>query len=71
MSEADDVAWRAAVMQDQTLSMAERVEKVLRGRPRMSTNQARLVGMMNQLNQKPKDGKVEWRVLEGFKNLKP
>ena len=70
MSEADDAAWRAAVMQDQTLSMAERVEKVLRGRPRMSTNQARLVGMMNSMARQ-NDDKVDYRVNEAFKNLKP
>lgn len=70
MSEADDAAWRAAVMQDQTLSMAERVEKVLRGRPRMSTNQARLVGAMESMARQ-KDDKVDYRVTEAFKNLKP
>lgn len=70
MSEASDAAWRAAVMQDQTLSMAERVEKVLRGRPRMSTNQARLVGTMNSMARQ-NDDKVDYRVNEAFKNLKP
>ena len=69
MSEASDAAWRAAVMQDQTLSMAERVEKVLRGRPKMSTNQARLVGMMNSMARQ-NDDKVDYRVNEAFKNLK-
>jgi len=57
-------------MQDQTLSMAERVEKVLRGRPRMSTNQARLVGAMESMARQ-NDDKVDYRVNEAFKNLKP
>jgi hypothetical protein len=70
MSEADDAAWRAAVMKDNTLTMAERVEKVLRGRPKMSTNQARLVHAMNSMARQ-QDDKVEYRVNEAFKNLKP
>ena len=70
MSEASDKAWRDAVMKNESIPMAERVERVLRGRPQMSTNQARLVGAMESMARQ-NDDKVDYRVNEAFKNLKP
>lgn len=47
MAEEEDAAWRAAIMANESLTMAERVERIMMGRPRPPRSAEKLVGAMN------------------------
>jgi hypothetical protein len=57
MAEEEDIAWRAAIMGNTSLTVAERVERLMMGRPRLPGSAEKIVGAMNGFSKRLADEK--------------